>query len=456
MPLRETGMDESLGLLARLWRTAVVWSWAYNALRLAAGFLLLPLLLRLLSTPDFGMHFVFQSVAALAMMLDFGFSGAVFRATCFALAGGTEWQSLGLPAAESNQSGPNRALLWQIVRATRLLYRWLALGSIVLLGATGTMLVAPRFAETSVPALTWMAWTVTLLGVAWELLASWWGVVLIAMNQVVLAARLNVLAYALKLALAAALLVAGAGLLSVPLAGLVASIVQRSLMRRACLRFMPPEDLPAQENPRALLARLWPTSWRQGLMGLGTYGGNVATAFICMEVFGLAANARYGLSLQIMALMQGMAAVWTQVKWPLLSQQRARGDLAAMRRLFQPRLWLQLATFIGMAVVAIPVAPHFVKFIAASKEVLPVSWLALLALNALLDMHLSTWGTLITTENRVPVLWPMLVSTAASLTLMLSLINSTALGLGALVLAPLAVGCLFNYWRWPLEGARTL
>ena len=439
---------------ARLWGSAVAWSWAFNALRLAAGFLLLPLLLRLLPTPDLGLHFVFLSVAALAAMLDFGFSAALFRAATFALAGGSEWQAIGLPQS-THATKPNCRALWQLVHAAQQLYRWLALGSLGLLGAMGTLFVAPRFEETASPQLAWLAWGVTLLGVAWELLANWWSVVLLAQNQVVLTARLNALAYALKLALAVALLATGAGLLSVPLAGLLSSFAQRMLMRRACLRLLPPE-IPAQNSSRELISRLWPTSWRQGLVGVGTYGGNAAAAFFCMEIFGLAANAHYGLSVQLVVLMQGIAAVWTQVKWPILAQQRARGEFGAMRRLFRTRLWLQLATFIGLALVAVPVAPHFVKFISANKEVLPVGWLALLALNALLDMNLSTWGTLITIENHVPMLWPMLVSTAATLTLMVWLPNHTALGLGSLVLAPLAVGGLFNYWYWPRAGARAL
>jgi len=30
------------------------------------------------------------------------------------------------------------------------------------------------------------------------------------------------------------------------------------------------------------------------------------------------------------------------------------------------------------------------------------------------------------------------------------------MGLGGLVLGPLIAGCVFNYWYWPLAGAKTL
>jgi hypothetical protein len=38
----------------------------------------------------------------------------------------------------------------------------------------------------------------------------------------------------------------------------------------------------------------------------------------------------------------------------------------------------------------------------------------------------------------------------------LCLVHFSTLGVGSLVLAPLAFGCLFSYWYWPLAGAASL
>jgi len=63
---------------------------------------------------------------------------------------------------------------------------------------------------------------------------------------------------------------------------------------------------------------------------------------------------------------------------------------------------------------------------------------------------------LMSLENRLPYLWPTIASNVLSLALSLALVHFTQLGLGALVLGPLLVGSLFNYWYWPFYGARTL
>ena len=80
----------------------------------------------------------------------------------------------------------------------------------------------------------------------------------------------------------------------------------------------------------------------------------------------------------------------------------------------------------------------------------------MLSLYFFAELHVSFWASLISTENRIPFLWPALATSLLGLGLSLLLIHFTSFGIGALVLAPLLAGSLFNYWYWPLAGARTL
>lgn len=448
-------MNSLTTLVPRLWQSPVAWSWGFNALRVASGLLLLPLLVRLLSKSDLGMHYVLLSLGTLALMMDFGFSGAIWRAVCVALAGGREIRAEGLAPAPDPAAQPNPELLWDVLAVTHLVYRRLALLALLLLGGGGTFMVARHAHATSSPEITWLAWALTLVGAVWEVYAGWWGTYLGALNRMLVFARLNCLAHALKLALAAGLLLGGVGLLAVPLAGLVATFVQRLLARRACLQALaawPPPNRPP--DVRGLLARLWPNTWRQGVVGVSGYLGATASALLCLEFFGLTANAQYGLSVQIIVACQGMSAAWTQVIWPEIAQHCARGDQAAMRRVFQPRLWRQLLTFAVLAAALVPLAQPLLAVLGSNKEVLPQTWFALLALNAMLESHLSAWGMLITTGNRIPVMWAVLLSNLAGLALAVLLIANLSLGVAALVAAPLLVGCAFNYWYWPAYGAR--
>ena len=67
--------------------SAVVWSWGFNLLRLAAGMILLPLVLRIFSKPELGMYYVLLSLSALGPVLDFGFSVTIARFVGYAVSG---------------------------------------------------------------------------------------------------------------------------------------------------------------------------------------------------------------------------------------------------------------------------------------------------------------------------------------------------------------------------------
>jgi hypothetical protein len=207
---------------------------------------------------------------------------------------------------------------------------------------------------------------------------------------------------------------------------------------------------------RKNLAILWPNTWRLGLQFLSGYLTVNANTAICLHVLGLASNAQYGLSVQILAFISGMSSVWINVKWPLIGQYRARHDALGVQRILRTRVWLQNVTFLAAVAGALFCGPFLLERFGSGKQMLPWPWLPLFMLNAFFEMHFTLWGTLLITENRLPYLWPTVATNLLSLSLTLSLIHFTSLGLGALVLGPLIAGLLFNYWYWPPFAARSL
>lgn len=440
----------------RLSQSAVAWSWIMNGLRLTAGIVVLPLLATQLAKPDFDMYFVFLSLAALVPILDLGFAVSIGRAVSYAMGGATELKAQGFVPQES-ASGPNHVLLWKLLHTTRQLYRLLSLGTLVLLGSFGTLMVAKAVPETTQPTLTWAAWGLTLGAVLWEIYSGWWNVFLRNMNQVLASTQQLALAQAVKITFSCLLLLAGAGLLSVPIATLVSSFLQRYLARRLVRRLLgttAPEV--AAGEARALVATLWPNSWRIGLQFLSGYLAGHANTLLCLPLLGLAAGGTYGFSLQLIVICSSMAQVWTLVKWPLIGQLRIKQDHAALRRLIWPRVWLQYLTYAALALGVVIVVPALLEWRGSEKTLLPPLWLALLALHGFLEMNYVFWGTLISTENRTPFTWPIIISNLVSFVLVLTLLKTTSLGLGALVMSPLLVNSLYNHWKWPREGARSI
>jgi O-antigen/teichoic acid export membrane protein len=440
----------------RLYNSAVVWSWIMNGLRLASGVLLLPLLIHYLNKEDFGMYVVFLQLSLLMPILDFGFSPSIGRAVGYGMGGATELKADGFVPSEKS-AGPNFNLLWQLLFTTRKLYGTLALLALGLLGFLGTPYVVWKATETSAPHMVWIGWTITVIACVWEIYAGWWNTYLRGMDAVLLSARLTAHGQVLKLIVSCGLLPLGGGLLSVPIGTLVAYTYQRIMSRREVLRRLgnAPEGARATGTGE-LFKILWPNSWRIGVQFLSNYLGGSLSTLIIGAVFGLGICGQFGLSLQLATIAAGMASVWTLVKWPAVSKAQITRDHALIKRMLWPRVWLQCITYGAIALGVVLVLPPLFEWAKTDKSLIATPWLCLMLAASFFEMHFSLWGTLISTENRTPFVWPIVITNCASLLLALALWRFTSLGLGAFVLAPFLTGLCCNYWRWPVEGARSL
>lgn len=440
-------------LFKRLSNSAVVWSWIFNGFRLASGLIVLPLVLRLFTQADLGMYYVLLSLVALGPIVDFGFGPTIGRFVSYAMGGAEVLQAHGIPNPASNSS-PNYPLLWQLLFTTRRLYAYLALAIIFILGIWGTYMVELRIGETSSTLITRLAWLATLVSTTYDIYSNWWSVYLRSLNEVCAAARIGVVGLAVKFIISVALLLSGAGLLSIPIASLAGSIIQRRLARARTLALLKGEPPAKGANLKDNLRILWPNSWRTGVQFMSGYLTINANVAICVHTFGLDANARYGLSVQLISIALGLAAVWTGTKWPIIGQHQARREQIPVQRILWPRIWLLNLTFLFLAAGVVFCVPFLLRWLGSNKEMLSTGWLLALTLGSFLELQFTTWGTLISMENRLPYLWPAVATNILSLSLTLTMVHFTSLGLGSLVLGPLLAGSLFNYWFWPFYAAR--
>lgn len=439
----------------RFANSTVVWSWGFNFLRLASGLLLLPLLMRKLPGPEFGMYYVFLSLNAIVAVLDLGFSPTVGRFVTYAMAGARNLSAHGV--AESEPLGtPNYKLLWELLITARVFYGFLVLATLLLLGTVGSWMVGSHIHEVSSPGFTWLAWGTSITAICAETYFNVWNMFLRSMNQVLTATRIYFVAYGLRLAMACVFLLKGGGLLSLPLASLITSLVIWNFSKSKCLRALAAAPQPERVDWKGHFLTIWPNSWRLGLYFGGTFLLSIANQNLCAYRFGLEAAGVYGFSVQVITIIGGMAGVWTLVKWPLLGQFIAAKNIMGLRRVLWARLWLQVLSFAGLAVAGIFAGPRLIDLIRSEKEMLPLLWMALLATNGLLEAHCSVWNTLISMWNQLPMLWPSLITNGVALVINVAFMIMPEAHPGFLVLGPLLAGVAFNYWHWPGFGARML
>lgn len=441
-------------LLVRIWNTAVFWTWMFNGLRFAAGLLLIPLLWRMLSKPDLGIYSLFFQFTGFLLTFDQVFAVTISRFVGYAMRGVTEIQSVGIATIDNERAEPNTVLLGRLLGVTKHLYHLLSLAIFILLGVFGTLLLLPAFQKASDPKIAYAAWGITVASACIELYTGYWLAFMRGLNKVLLSARLSTFVYGLKLVVAIGLLAGKFGLLAVPIASLVAGFAQRMLARGFLRANLPTGvEMDSSEN-RNLMRSVWPNAWRLGAILLSINVMIVGFGLIIERKWGVAEVAPYHFSHQLLySVCIGMASVWTLVKWPIICQYRASNNFGDLRRLVWSRLWLQMVTYVGLAIFFILFGPPLLKWIAPDKQLLPPVWLGLLAVYGFFEMNYTFWTTLISTENRIPSVWAAVITNAATLALAAGLAQFTNLGWGAFVIAPLLCGLVFNYWFWPRIGA---
>lgn len=452
MAMTPDGASTISGLGRRVMRSAVAWSFVSTFVRIGANFFVLPVLLRKLPPEQLGLWYVFGSLGAFAALLDLGFEPTIMRVVSYLWAGAERLVAFGLhDDTPAGARGPNRPLLSEVVSTLRVYYRFVGLGVFVLLATAGGAWIWTRTADLPDAGLLRWAWVAYAFGESLKFVSGRWPALLAGIGELRVSQQIVTVGSVVYYIAAVAGLLAGLRLWALVGAALLMGIATRWLGRLAFVRTASlPGGLPRARFHRAVFDAIWPNAWRTGLVAFGAFMIIQANTLVCSAFLDLAATASYGISLQLVTILVGLASVWVQVKIPHISQLRVTGESAAIARLFACRMRLVILSYAAGAVCIISAAPRVLEAIGSRTQLLPANQLAVLLVIQFLEMHHSLYGALVLTENRNPFLRPALVS--GVLIVALSITLTPRLGVWGLLLSAGAVQIAFNNW-WPVLRA---
>jgi O-antigen/teichoic acid export membrane protein len=444
-----------------LLRSAVFWNYLTVALRSGAALLLLPLLLRKLSPEEMGLWYVFLALVGMGALLDLGFGNALNRAAGYLWAGadrllpeGIGQTSDGRPCPEGRQ--PNFSGLGSLLVTMRWFYLLLGCLLLLLLELGGGAWVWYKSTGMENAASVRGAWAVFALGCALNTMSGLWPTLLTGINGVREAQKVFLVSLVANYIFSIGGLLAGWGLWG-PVSGqVVMGLLNRGLGRAAFLRLAGPAlNYIGRKPDPGLLKTLWPNSWRVGAVTLGIYLTMFFNTLLASVFLDLKDTASFGLSMQMAFFLSQVSSVWVLVKLPWFNQLRQLGQVEEIRRVFFARVWIFLLMFVvGSMVLCLLGDWILAKLLGARTALLPLPQRALLLLVVGLEAHHSLYRELVLTANVNPFVRPILLTAAASLTLVCLL--APVLGVWGLILAPGLAQALFTNWWIVLAGIRTL
>ena len=446
-------------IIQRTYSSAVAWTLVFAAVRSCGNLLVLPLMLHKLPREDLGFWYVFLSLAGLSSLVDMGFFPTMSRVTAYLWVGAKQIDKLGVTPVQEQAglgSTPNFQLLADLVKTMRIYYLGLGILITLVLGFFGTHWIALKAGNLADTRTILGAWFLFLPAIFVNIVSGMWHPLLSGINQVRLNQQILVLSLVANYVVSFSGLLIGLGLFA-PVAGyLVMGLLSRSAAQMKFRQFSEAHIYAKEARwSRGLLANLWPTAWRTGLVSVGLYGTLNFNTLICTAYLGVKTAASFGLSQQLAFAATSIASGFFLVKIPLIAQLRARGRTDEISRIVFPRMRWFWAVYVGLSAAAIIFGQPILRDILHSKTpLLSTSLLIGLFTVVGLEAHHAVFREITLTSNRNPFAKPVIM--AAILIVLLSLVLVQWIGLWGLILAPGVVQLCFNNWWTLLVGLRSM
>ncbi len=434
----------------------VAWGYAATVFNVGAGLILLPFILHKMSADTVAVWNIFQTITFLVFLLDFGFRPSFARNLSYIFSGVRSLQTIGVEQAGGTV---DYGLLKGTIRAMRVFYRWVALGVLVLLLTAGTAyfwFILQKYTGDRQDAL--IAWIILVAVNCYNIYTLYYDSLLTGKGYIKRNQQIIIIGQATYLIVAIGLIYAGLGLTAIVSAQLLSYIIKRTLSRRV---FFTKEmhkalDEAVEQDYKAILKVITPNSLRVGLTNLGGFVVTKSALFIGSAFLPLAEIAAFGITMQVMDVLARCGSVMYQSYIPRLAQCRAERDIPALRRYYRLSVAALVAIYIIGGAAFVLLGDMVITLLRSDTSFLPTTMLCAVLVISLLEQNHVLAATFIMADNKIPFMWPSLISGAATIVLLLVMLGPIGMGLWGMILAPGIAQLAYQNWRWPSMVIREL
>ena len=313
-----------------------IWSYIGVFMSVGAGVVMLPFILYFLSEDMYGLWSVFQSIAAITALFDFGFSTTFARNINYCWCGASELRKAGALFAESDE--PNFLLMKKAMTACRYVFLLLSGIALICMAGPGTLYIC--HISRDLPGLeSLLAWGFYVVAVFLNLYYGYFNSFLRGVGAITDANRVTVVARVIQIVLTIVLLICGFGIVGTGVAYLAYGFVLRMLSRRAFLRFQgigKGLDSVAQRTTgtevKELFLIVWHNAGKEGVVTLSNYLANQACTLLCPLYLPLRITGMYSLAVQLAMVLSNVAGALYSANQPVLQSAYISNNKDATRR----------------------------------------------------------------------------------------------------------------------------
>ncbi len=433
-------------------RKDIIWNYAATFLKIASSALLLPFILRLMPSEMIGIWSVFMTITAFSGLLDFGFNPSFTRNVTYVFSGVSKLKVNGFESASTENKTIDYGLLKGLISAMRWFYLRMAILLFLLLATLGTYYIYSLLQNyIGEHREVYFAWTLLCVINTYNLFTIYYDSLLQGKGLVKRSKQIVIIGQTVYLIIAIILIMAGYGLLAIVSAQASSVIIIRWLSYHSFFTTEIKQKLinVIPRPQKEVLKVIYPNAIKIGLTSLG--GFMVTRSAIVIGSLYLPLNdiGSYGVTMQLIAVVAGLAGIYTTTYQPKIAQLRIIDDSTAIKELYLKGQLVLLLTYILGGMVLIVLGEWMLKLIGSHTQLIPQLLLLVAVVVSFLECNHSIAGMILLSKNEVPFFKASLLSGGLTILLLLLFFHFTYSGLWVLIAAPGIAQAVYQNWKWP-------
>ncbi len=435
-----------------------IWSYVGVFVSVGSSAVLLPFALYFLSDEMYGLWSVFQSVAAITALFDFGFSTTFARNINYCWCGAKELKRTGVCFSESSE--PNFPLMKRTLTACRYVFLFLSGSAFLCMAGPGTVYIS-YISRDIFSREVLVAWGLYITAVFFNLYYGYFNAFLRGVGAVYDANRVTVISKLIQIILTILLLVCGFGIVGTGIAYLTYGFILRILSRHAFLHYQGVgknlEGVRAKADRgevREIFHTVWYNARREGIVTLANYLANQACTIISPLFLSLEVTGVYSLAVQLTTVLSNVSGTLYTAEQPVLQSAYISRDKPLTCRTMSLIVVSYIGLYAAGMVLIIWAGLPILRLI--KPETTPTAGIVLgVGVYQFLLKFRNCYTSYFSCTNRIPYMGAFIVSSASGVLLAVLLLNS-GWGIWGLIAAPIVSQGVYNVWYWPVKAHREM
>lgn len=440
-------------------RSDIIWSYIGVIVSFATSIIILPIVIYYLDADNVGLWYVFNSVGAITVLFDFGFTVTFARNINYCWSGASRLEKRGQGGYILNE--PDYLLMRNILYTCKRIYLILSSAALLLMLTIGTVYILHISSHIAGHSHI-IAWVIFSLAAFLNLYFNYYDSFLRGVGAVKRANQNRVFARSIQLFCVVLSLSLGFGIVGLSVSYLIFGIVFQALGNRYFYSYQNIRqqlDKVTQEvntkEIKALFKTIWYNAWRDGLVSVSIFLSGQASVILCSLYLSLSETGIYSIGLQIANVVAVISATLYTTYQPALQHNWVKKNIDEVRRIMRLIILTYIATFFIGSIAIITIGLPILKLIKPEAIISAELMVGLLISQFILQFR-NCYTSYFSCTNRLDYM-PHFVF-ASVLTIILSIVflqwgNMKAWGL---ILAQIISQCLFNAWYWPLKAHREM